>query len=110
MPAGTITLQDPADDKNGKRGGHSAQQRSDRKQDRTGQQATAKSKNVRDTAGRDNERGKGQHVTVESPLQIVQVRVQILTQSNQGHINRRDIGVKNREDHRDDEKGEARVS
>jgi hypothetical protein len=44
-----------------------------------------------------------QHVAVESPLQIAQICVQILTQCNQRYVDRRDIGVQDREDYSDHE-------
>ncbi len=58
---------------------------------------------ISDTAGRDNQRGERQHVAVESPLQIAQICVQILTQCNQRYVDRRDIGVQDREHHSDHE-------
>ncbi len=75
----------------------SREQTGHRKQDCACKQATATSKDISDTAGRDNQRGERQHVAVESPLKVAQICVQILTERNQRYVDRRDIGVQDRE-------------
>src|SRR5256885_10823013 len=53
-------------------------------------QATPTAKDISDATSRDNQRGERQHVAVESPLKIVQICVQILSQCNQRDVDRRD--------------------
>ena len=64
---------------------------------------------ISDPPGSYNQRGERQHVTVESPLKIFQLRVQIFAQRHQRHIDRRDIEVQNREHRRDRDQSQPRV-
>src|SRR5215467_5412436 len=65
--------------------------------------------NIRETPRRDDQRSKRQHITVESPLKIFQIRVQILAHGDQRHINRGDIGIQDRKHHSDHEQSQART-
>jgi hypothetical protein len=56
---------------------------------------------MRDQQQRDNQRGERQHIAVESPLKITQVRMQILAQRNQRHIHHCDVRIHDREHHSD---------